>query len=98
MHSSDGGYWWTLAIYMQTGGRDIPRGGISRLTSSSHDTMYLCASLFSPWDGGCAALRGILRAYDDFLHLLCSSGFFKILPYWVSLMCYVSAPQPGMGW
>ena len=41
---------------------------------------------------------GIMCAYDDFLHLLCSFGFFKILPYWVSLMCYVSAPQSGMGW
>ena len=66
-------------IYMQPGGRDIPGDSISRLTSSSYDTMYLCASLFSPWDGGCVALIGIMRAHEDFLHLLCSTGFFKIL-------------------
>ena len=64
---------------MQPGGRDIPGEGISHLMSSSHDTMYLCASLFKPWDGGCVVLMGIMRAYDDFLHLLCSPGFFKTL-------------------
>ena len=98
------GSWWTLAIYMQPSGRDIAGDGISRLTSSSHDRMYLCASLFeiflthqlvqglgspnlcasicSPWDGGCVALMGIMRAYDDyddFLPLIYSSATFIMI-------------------